>query len=103
MYGYNVMKTVGYKITAISPTRGASAGLASSLVVATASYMGIPVSTTQCVVGAISGIGAVEGRTNVQWLHVGKVMMGWVVVFFFAAIFSAGLFAFCAYSPSLTC
>ena len=47
LYGYKVMKTIGYKLTALSPTRGASASLASALVVATASYMGIPVSTTQ--------------------------------------------------------
>lgn len=41
---YQVMKTIGYKLTALSPTRGSTAGLASSLVVATASYVGIPVS-----------------------------------------------------------
>mmetsp|Transcript_7695 Transcript_7695/g.16468 ORF Transcript_7695/g.16468 Transcript_7695/m.16468 type:complete len:109 (+) Transcript_7695:1406-1732(+) len=48
------MKTIGYKLTALSPTRGSSAELASSLMVVTASYMGIPVSTTQCIVGATS-------------------------------------------------
>jgi len=42
LYGYKVMKTIGYKLTALSPTRGSSASLASALVVATASYIGIP-------------------------------------------------------------
>ncbi|KAL7549545.1 hypothetical protein ACHAWF_012817 [Thalassiosira exigua] len=101
LYGYKVMKTIGYKLTAVSPTRGSSASLASALIVATASYIGIPVSTTQCIVGAVAGIGLVEGRRNVQWLQLGKCIVGWVVVFFAAAIGSAALFAFCAYSPSL--
>ena len=46
LYGYKVMKTIGYKLTAVSPTRGSSASLAASLLVVTASYIGIPVSTT---------------------------------------------------------
>ena len=102
LYGYKVMKTIGYKLTALSPTRGSSASLASSLMVATASYIGIPVSTTQCIVGAVAGIGLVEGHNNVQWLQLLKCVVGWVLVFFAAAVFSMGLFALCAYSPSLT-
>jgi len=39
-----VMKTIGYKLTALSPSRGASAELAASLTVVTASYIGLPVS-----------------------------------------------------------
>ncbi len=47
------MKTIGYKLTALSPTRGASAELAASLTVVTASYIGLPVSTTsQEILGA---------------------------------------------------
>ena len=102
LYGYKVMKTIGYKLTALSPTRGSSAELAASLMVATASFMGIPVSTTQCIVGAVAGIGLVEGYKNVQWLQLAKVCVSWVVIFFVAAVLSAGVFSFCAYSPSLT-
>ena len=102
LYGYKVMKMIGYKLTVMSPTRGSSASLASSLVVATASYIGIPVSTTQCIVGAVVGIGLVEGQHNVQWASMLKCVAGWVIVFFVAAIISAMLFALCAYSPSLT-
>ena len=103
LYGYKVMKTIGFKLTALSPTRGSSASLASSLMVATASYIGIPVSSTQCIVGGIAGIGLVEGKNNVQWKHLGKCVIGWVLVFFTATIFSAMLFAVVAYSPSLNC
>eukprot|EP00804_Cyclotella_cryptica_P027363 CCRYP_021162-RB/>CCRYP_021162-RB protein AED:0.30 eAED:0.30 QI:452/0.66/0.71/1/0.66/0.71/7/482/506 len=100
LYGYKVMKTIGYKLTALSPTRGASAELAASLTVVTASYIGLPVSTTQCIVGAVSGIGCVEGWRTVQWFSLAKVCVGWVVVFFTAAVFSAGVFSFCFYTPS---
>ena len=58
------------------------------------------VSTTQCIVGAVSGIGCVEGWRTVQWLSLAKVCVGWVVVFFTAAVFSAGVFSFCFYTPS---
>jgi len=101
LYGYKVMKTIGYKLSPLSPTRGSSAGLAASLLVVTASYIGIPVSTTQCIVGAIAGIGLVEGRKNVDWFQLVKVCISWVIVFFVACVISAGLFAFCAYSPSM--
>ncbi|KAL7477997.1 hypothetical protein ACHAW6_003785 [Cyclotella cf. meneghiniana] len=100
LYGYKVMKTIGYKLTALSPTRGASAELAASLTVVTASYIGLPVSTTQCIVGAVSGIGCVEGWRTVQWLSLAKVCVSWVIVFFTAAVFSAGVFSFCYFTPS---
>jgi sodium-dependent phosphate transporter len=96
------MKSVGYKLTLLSPSRGASAELASSLVVVTASFNEIPVSSTQCIVGAISGIGLVGGFKNVQWCFLARVCVGWVVLFFVATVLSAGVFSFCAFSPSLT-
>ena len=102
LYGYRVMKSVGYKLTLLSPSRGASAELASSLIVVTASFNGIPVSSTQCIVGAISGIGLVGGWRNVQWFFLARVCVGWVVLFFVATLLSAGVFSMFAYSPSIT-
>lgn len=101
LYGYKVIKTIGYKLTALSPTRGSSASLAASLLVVTASYIGIPVSTTQCIVGAVAGIGLVEGRKNVQWRQLVRVCISWVLVFFVACLISALLFSMCYYSPSM--
>ncbi|KAL3796407.1 hypothetical protein HJC23_004204 [Cyclotella cryptica] len=100
IYGYKVIKTIGYKLTALSPTRGASAELAASLTVVSASYIGLPISTTQCIVGAVAGIGCVEGWRTVQWLSLAKVCVSWVVVFFTAAVLSAGVFSFCYFTPS---
>lgn len=101
LYGYKVMKSLGYKLTKLSPSRGASAELAASLTVVTASFLAIPVSSTQCIVGAISGVGLVNGPQNVQWFFLLRVMLGWAVMFFVAVILSAGVFSFAAYSPDL--
>jgi solute carrier family 20 (sodium-dependent phosphate transporter) len=101
MYGYKVMKALGYKVTAFSPSRGACAELSSSLFVVSASFAGIPVSSTQSITGAVLGVGLASGSSNVNWLFFGQVCVGWVVIFFVSVILSAGLFSFCAYSPSL--
>ena len=102
LYGYRVIKTIGYKLSALSPSRGASAELAASLFVVTASFREIPVSSTQCIVGAISGVGLVGGFKNVQWLILARVCIGWVAVFFSAILLSAGIFSMFAFSPKLS-
>lgn len=101
LYGYKVIKSIGYKLTLMTPSRGFSAELAASMVVVTASFNEIPVSSTQCIVGAVSGVGLVGGFKNVQWLFLLRVMFSWVFLFFAASLLSAGVFSFAAYSPSL--
>jgi solute carrier family 20 (sodium-dependent phosphate transporter) len=100
-YGYRVMKSLGYKMTALSPSRGACAELAASLFVVTASFLGIPVSSTQTITGAVLGVGLASGLKAVNWLFFAKVCCGWVVIFFVSVFLSAGLFSFVAFSPSL--
>ena len=101
LYGYKVIKSLGYKLTPLSPSRGACAELAASLFVVTASFMSIPVSSTQSIVGAVAGVGLAGGYRNVDWFFLFKVCLSWVFVFFASVILSAGLFAFVAYSPTL--
>lgn len=100
-FGYRVMKSIGYKLTIMSPSRGATAELAASLTVVTASFRAIPVSSTQIIVGAISGVGLTQGWRNVQWLFLARVCVGWAVIFFVSAVLSAGVFSFGAFGPSL--
>jgi phosphate/sulfate permease len=101
LFGYRVMKSLGYKLTKLSPSRGSCAELAASLTVVTASFLAIPVSSTQCIVGAIAGVGLVNGPKNIQWLFLLLVMLGWAVMFFSAVILSMGVFSFAAFSPDL--
>jgi phosphate/sulfate permease len=101
LYGYKIMKSLGYKLTKLSPSRGSCAELAASLTVVTASFLAIPVSSTQCIVGAISGVGLVNGPQNVQWLFLLRVMCGWVVMFIGAVLLAMGVFSFAIFSPDL--
>lgn len=101
LYGYKVMKSLGYKMTVLSPSRGSMAELASSLFVVTASFMGIPVSSTQSITGAITGIGCASGLKSVNWWFFLQVCLGWVTIFFVSVILSGGLFSMLAFSPTL--
>ena len=101
LYGYNVMKSLGFRMTQLSPSRGFCAELAASLVVVTASFVEIPVSSTQVIVGAVFGVGLVGGVKNVQWLFLLQVCCSWAGLFVCAATLSAGIFSYGAFSPSI--
>jgi len=100
-FGYKVIISIGYRLTKLSPSRGFCIQLSTTLVVVTASYIGLPVSTTQSTIGGTIGVGAVEGRGAVQWMFMLKVFFGWVGTFFVTCASSAAIMAFCYYSPSV--
>ncbi|KAI9501235.1 phosphate transporter [Coemansia spiralis] len=62
-FGYHVMRRLGNGVTYLSPSRGFSAELGASLTVLTASKIGLPVSTTHCITGAITAIGLCNGTS----------------------------------------
>nr|QWX94580.1 Na+/Pi cotransporter [Skeletonema tropicum] len=105
LYGYKLMISLGYKITKMSPSRGFCIELAASFVVVIASFIGIPVSTTQCQVGGTIGVGLIGGEKgnrsgNLNPLFVIKVILGWVGTFVAVCVINAGVFAFAYYAPS---
>jgi len=100
LFGYKVIISIGYRLTKLSPSRGFAIQLSTSFVVVIASYLGIPVSTTQSTIGGTIGVGVVEGVGGVQWMFMMNVFLGWVGTFFITCITSAGIMAFCYYSPS---
>ena len=101
-FGYRIVKSVGFKLTHLSPSKGFCVELAASLAVSLASFLHIPVSTTQCLVGATCGVGfAAGGRQGVEWWYLLRTMCGWVGIFFIVAVVNAGFFSFIAYSPKL--
>ena len=59
--GYRVMATIGTKITELTPTRGYSAEFAAALTIVLASRLGLPISTTQTLVGGVMGVGLTQG------------------------------------------
>jgi PiT family inorganic phosphate transporter len=78
-YGYRVMETVGKKITELTPSRGFSAELATSLTIVVASRLGIPVSTTHTLVGAVLGVGLARGIGALDLRVVGSIFLSWII------------------------
>jgi len=103
LFGYKIIKALGYKLTFMAPSKGFIAELAASITVIIASFLGIPVSSTQCLVGGVSGtaLGAGKGCAQLDGMYLLRVACGWVVCFFAVVILNAGFFSFTAYSPSL--
>jgi PiT family inorganic phosphate transporter len=93
-WGYRVMETVGRKITELTPSRGFSAELAAALTIVLASRLGIPVSTTHILVGAVFGVGLARGIGALDLRVVGKILVSWVATLPIAAALSIFFFYF---------
>ena len=77
--GYRVMKTIGEKIVKLTPSKGFAAQLAAALTVVIASQLDMPVSTTHTLVGAVIGIGLVEGASTINFNSVRTIVLSWVI------------------------
>ena len=84
-WGYRVMETVGKKITELTPSRGFAATLAAATTVVVASRMGIPVSTTHTLVGAVLGVGMARGIGAIDLRVVGNIVASWLATLPIAA------------------
>ncbi|BBN07151.1 solute carrier family 20 (sodium-dependent phosphate transporter) [Marchantia polymorpha subsp. ruderalis] len=99
-YGYHTMRTMGVKLVKITPTRGFCAELATAMVVMVASQYGLPQSGSLVIVGAIVGVGLVEGSKGVNWKQFGIQVVGWAVSTVVVGLTVAALFAQGLYAPS---
>lgn len=79
MWGYRVIATIGKKITELTPTRGFAAEFAAASVVLVASKLGLPISATHTLVGAVMGVGFARGLKNVRAETVREIVASWVV------------------------
>ncbi len=77
--GYKVMKTIGTRITELTPSRGFCATLAAAATVVLASRTGLPVSTTHIAVGAVIGVGLARGVGAIDLRVIGGIVISWVV------------------------
>ncbi len=91
-FGYRVMRLVGTKVTEITPSRGVAADLAGMLTVLTCSKMGLPISTTHTLVGAIVGVGLARGITAIDRKIVGSIFASWIVTIPIAALLTIGFY-----------
>jgi len=78
-YGYKVMRTIGTKITELTPTRAFCATMAAAITVVLASRTGMPVSTTHIAVGGVVGVGMARGIGAIDLRVIGGIVMSWII------------------------
>jgi PiT family inorganic phosphate transporter len=76
--GWRIVKTMGQKITKLRPIDGFCAETASALSIFLATHMGVPVSTTHVITGAISGVGATKRMSAVHWGVTLRIVWAWI-------------------------
>ncbi|MFC1978623.1 anion permease [Chloroflexota bacterium] len=79
--GWRVIKTMGFKVTALQPVHGFAAETAAAGVIEIASHFGIPVSTTHCGVATVIGVGATNRLSAVRWGIARSIVFAWVLTF----------------------
>ena len=93
-WGYRVMETVGKRITELTPSRGFAAQLAAASTIVLASRLGIPISTTHTLVGAVLGVGLARGITALDLRVVGNILASWIATLPIAAALSVFFYYF---------
>ncbi len=78
-YGHKVIATIGTGITQLTPSRGFAATLAAAATVVIASGTGLPVSTTQVLVGAVLGVGLARGMAALDTRVINRIFLSWIV------------------------
>jgi inorganic phosphate transporter, PiT family len=77
--GWRIVKTMGQRITKIRPVGGFCAELSGSVALFVATGLGIPVSTTHTITGAIVGVGAAQNVSAVRWGVAGNLLWAWIL------------------------
>lgn len=88
MWGYRVIATIGKKITELTPTRGFAAEFAAASVVLFASKLGLPISATHTLVGAVMGVGFARGLNRVRAETVREIVVSWLITIPVGALLS---------------
>jgi PiT family inorganic phosphate transporter len=95
--GWRIVKTMGSKITRLTPMQGFCAETGGALTLFVANWLGVPVSTTHTITGAIVGVGAARRVSAVRWNVASDVVSAWVLTLPAAALISA--LAYAALTP----
>ena len=90
--GWRIVKTMGQRITKLKPVGGFCAETGGAITLFLATALGIPVSTTHAITGAIVGVGSVQRASAVRWGVAGNIVWAWILT-----IPASGLVAALAY------
>jgi inorganic phosphate transporter, PiT family len=87
--GWRIVKTVGSKITDLKPIQGFCAETGGAMALFGATFLGIPVSTTHTIIGAVVGVGAMRRTSAVRWGTASNIVLAWVITLPAAGIVGA--------------
>jgi PiT family inorganic phosphate transporter len=87
--GWRIVKTMGNKLSKLRPVDGFCAEFGASMVLFGASALGVPISTTHTITGAIVGVGTLKGIRAVKWGIAGQIIWAWILTIPAAAGISA--------------
>ena len=90
--GWRIIHTMGQKITRLQPVGGFAAEAAGAVSLFTATALGVPVSTTHTITGAIVGVGATRRLSAVRWGIAGQIVWAWILTIPASAIIAAATF-----------
>ena len=91
-WGWRVIETVGKKITELTPSRGFSAEFGAAVTIVVASRLGLPISTTHTLVGAVMGVGLAGGIAALNLNAIREIIVSWVVTIPAGATFAIGIY-----------
>jgi inorganic phosphate transporter, PiT family len=87
--GWRVVRTLGTRLTKLKPRSGFCAETGSAISILFATWLGLPVSTTHVVAGAIAGVGSIQRVRAVRWNIAGNIVVAWVLTIPAAALVAA--------------
>jgi PiT family inorganic phosphate transporter len=91
--GWRIVHTMGSRITRLTPMQGFCAEAGGAITLFTATYLGVPVSTTHTITGAIIGVGAARRTSAVRWGVARGIVVAWVITMPMAGLVAALLYA----------
>jgi PiT family inorganic phosphate transporter len=91
--GWRIVHTMGSKITRLTPMQGFCAETGGAITLFAATYLGVPVSTTHTITGAIIGVGAARRTSAVRWGVARGIVTAWVITMPAAGLVAAALYA----------
>jgi len=94
--GWRIIHTMGSKITKLQPVGGFAAETAGAISLFTATHLGIPVSTTHTITGAIIGVGSLKRLSAVRWGVAGRIVWAWILTIPASALIAAVVYAIVA-------
>jgi len=99
--GWRIIHTMGSKITRLQPVGGFAAETAGAISLFTATSLGVPVSTTHTITGAIVGVGATRRLSAVRWGIAGRIVWAWILTIPASALISASTYWLLSHLGSL--